>query len=171
MKIYLYPYEGLLKASKDVEVFDDALKKTCNDMLSLMYEATGVGLAAPQVGLNKRIIVIDPIHPDSGKDPKPQIFINPKIVKASSDTIKREEGCLSFPGLGVDIERPCEVEVEFQDETGKKHKNKYDGLMGRCIQHEIDHLNGVVFIDHLSKLKKDLAVKKFAKILRKWEEE
>ena len=130
-------------------------------MLETMYAAPGIGLAAVQVGILKRLIVID-ISKDKDKK-EPLFLINPKITSKSKQTSTYEEGCLSLPGHFAEIERPAECEINFIDYNGKKKEIKADGLLSTCIQHEVDHLDGVLFIDYLSKLKKDMIIKKLVK--------
>ncbi len=164
LDIVLYPDEILRMESSEVDVFDDDLKKLVNDMAETMYDAPGIGLAAPQVNINKKIIVVD-IGSDEETQRVGQLYtlINPKIVE-SSGFIKYEEGCLSIPGVREFVERPSNVKVEAQDETGKQIKVEAEGLLAVCLQHEIDHINGTLFIDHLSGLKKKLANKKLIKM-------
>ena len=132
-----------------------------DDMLETMYAAPGIGLAAVQVGILKRLIVID-ISKDKEKK-NPLFLINPEIVSRSKKTSVYEEGCLSLPGYFAEIERPAECKIEYLNYEGKKSEIDANGLLATCIQHEVDHLNGVLFIDYLSKLKKDMIVKKLVK--------
>ena len=160
-KIVLEPDPILRKESKPVEKVDDELRRLLDDMLETMYAAPGIGLAAVQVGILKRLIVID-ISKDKDKK-EPLFLINPKIISKSKQTSTYEEGCLSLPGHFAEIERPAECEINFIDYNGKKKEIKADGLLSTCIQHEVDHLDGVLFIDYLSKLKKDMIIKKLVK--------
>jgi peptide deformylase len=132
-----------------------------DDMLETMYAAPGIGLAAVQVGILKRLIVIDISKEKETKNPL--FLINPEIVSKSKKTSIYEEGCLSLPGYFAEIERPAECQIEYLDFDGKKREMKANGLLATCIQHEVDHLNGVLFIDYLSKLKKDMIIKKLVK--------
>ena len=132
-----------------------------DDMLETMYSANGIGLAAIQIGIPKNLIVIDLLTKEKKKDPL--FFVNPKIMKKSSKMSKYDEGCLSIPNLFAEIQRPSECEVEYLDYQGKKKILKANGLLATCIQHEIDHLNGILFIDYLSKLKRDIILKKLSK--------
>ena len=160
-KIVIEPDPILRKKSETLEKVDDELRKLLNDMLETMYAAPGIGLAAVQVGVLKRIIVID-ISKDKEKK-NPLFLINPEILSRSKKTSIYEEGCLSLPGHFAEIERPAECQIKFIDYNGKEKELSTDGLLATCIQHEVDHLNGVLFIDYLSKLKKDMIVKKLIK--------
>ena len=160
-KILTEPDPFLRQKSKPVEKVDDTIRKIMDDMLETMYNAPGIGLAAVQIGILKRIIVIDVSKKEEEK--KPLFLINPEIKLKSKKTSIYEEGCLSLPGYFAEIERPAECNVEFIDYYGKKKELKADGLLSTCIQHEIDHLNGVLFIDYLSKLKRDMIIKKLRK--------
>ena len=160
-KIVIEPDPILRKKSESLEKVDDEIRKLLDDMLETMYAAPGIGLAAVQVGILKRIIVID-ISKDEEKK-TPLFLVNPEIISRSKKTSVYEEGCLSLPGHFAEIERPAECQVKFIDYDGKEKELVADGLLATCIQHEIDHLNGVLFIDYLSKLKKDMIVKKLIK--------
>jgi peptide deformylase len=130
-----------------------------------MYDAPGIGLAAIQIGVPKRVIVMDLARPED--EPAPQYFVNPEILWSSEETAPYEEGCLSIPDIHEDVERPARVRVRYLDELGNRHEIDADGLLATCIQHEIDHLNGTLFIDHISKLKRDRVVKKFVKAAKR----
>ena len=159
--IVIEPDPILRKKSQVIDKVDDKLRKLLNDMLETMYSAPGIGLAAVQIGILKRLIVIDISKEEEKKNP---IFlINPEIIFQSKDTSIHEEGCLSLPGHFAEIERPAECRIKYIDYDGKKQEMKANGLLATCIQHEIDHLNGVLFIDYLSKLKKNMIVKKLVK--------
>jgi len=160
-KIVIEPDPILRKKSDHLEKVDDELRKLMDDMLETMYAAPGIGLAAVQIGILKRLIVIDITKNNEKKDPL--FLINPKIISKSSITSTYEEGCLSLPGHFAEIERPAECQVSYLDYNGKKKEMTAKGLMSTCIQHEVDHLNGVLFIDYLSKLKKDMIIKKLIK--------
>jgi len=160
-KIVIEPDPILRKKSEMLEKVDDELRALLDDMLQTMYAAPGIGLAAVQVGILKRLIVID-ISKDKEKK-NPLFLINPEIISLSKNTSVYEEGCLSLPGHFAEIERPAECQIKFIDYNGKEKKLKANGLLATCIQHEVDHLNGVLFIDYLSKLKKDMIVKKLTK--------
>ena len=160
-KIVIEPDPILRKKSEILEKVDDELRGLLDDMLETMYSAPGIGLAAVQVGILKRAIVID-ISKDKEKK-NPFFLINPEIISKSKNTSTYEEGCLSLPGYFAEIERPAECQVKYIDYFGKKKEIKATGLLSTCIQHEVDHLNGVLFIDYLSKLKRDMIVKKLIK--------
>jgi peptide deformylase len=156
------PNKLLRQISKPVESVGDEERKLMNDMLDTMYAAPGIGLAAIQIGIPKRIIVMDISRDEDKKDPR--YFVNPVIKNKNDETSKYEEGCLSVPDQFAEIERPNECEVEYLDYNGKKQLLKADGLLATCIQHEMDHLEGILFIDYLSKLKKSMIIKKLSKI-------
>ena len=160
-KIVIEPDPILRKESEPIEKVDNDLRKLLDDMLETMYAAPGIGLAAVQVGILKRLIVID-ISKDKEKK-NPLFLINPEIVSKSKNTSIYEEGCLSLPGHFAEIERPAECQINFLDYNGKKKEITAQGLLSTCIQHEVDHLNGILFIDYLSKLKKDMIIKKLVK--------
>ena len=160
-KIVIEPDPILRKKSELLEKVDDDLRKLLDDMLETMYSAPGIGLAGVQVGILKRLIVID-ISKEKDKK-NPLFLINPEIISKSESTSTYEEGCLSLPGHFAEIERPAECHIKYIDYEGKKREIKANGLLSTCIQHEVDHLNGVLFIDYLSKLKKDMIVKKLVK--------
>jgi peptide deformylase len=147
-----------------VAAVDDEVRKLADDMLETMYAAPGVGLAAPQVGVSRRVIVLDVSDDDDAKTP--HIMINPVIVKRSDALSMHEEGCLSMPEVRVEIERPAEVTVRFLDRSGKQQELRADGLLATCIQHELDHLEGKLLIDYMSRLKRDMVVRRFKKLAR-----
>ncbi len=155
------PDPRLKMVSQPVETIDDEVRALIDDMLETMYAAPGVGLAAIQVGVPKRVVVTDVSKEDQPDEPR--VFINPEIVWRSEETSIYEEGCLSIPEVYEEVERPAECRVRFLDRDGKQQELHCTGLLATCIQHEVDHLNGVLFIDHISKLKRDRIVKKFAK--------
>ncbi len=164
LDILTIPDKRLKHKSSSVEHFNNELEKIVNDMFDTLYASgNGIGLAAPQVGIQKRIVVID--LKEDGK-PNPITLINPKVVKSSVRNILNEEGCLSIPGYYANVERPSEIDVEWNDLKGTKIKKKCSGLLSVCIQHEIDHLDGILFIDYLSKLKRKMAFEKVKKILK-----
>jgi peptide deformylase len=157
----------LKQKSQPVAAVDDALRALMDDMLETMYEAPGIGLAAIQVGVPKRVIVMDIAR---GEEPKaPRYFVNPEIVWASEETAPYEEGCLSVPEIYDEVERPAKVRLRYLGYDGKPVEEEAEGLFAVCIQHEIDHLNGVLFIDHLSRLKRERAVKAVKKAASKAE--
>ena len=155
------PNKILRQISKNVDKVGDEERKLMDDMLETMYAAPGIGLAAIQIGIPKRIIVMDISRDDNKKEPK--YFVNPIIKNKNKEKAKYEEGCLSVPDQFAEIERPNSCEVEYLDYQGKKQLLKADGLLATCIQHEMDHLEGILFIDYLSKLKKTIIIKKLSK--------
>ena len=159
--IIIEPDPILREKSLPVEKVDSDLQKLLNEMLETMYAAPGIGLAAVQVGILKRLIVIDISKEKERKNPL--FLINPEITFRSEKTSIYEEGCLSLPGHFAEIERPATCHLDYVDYNGKKKAFKAEGLLATCIQHEVDHLNGVLFIDYLSKLKKDMIIKKLIK--------
>ena len=160
-KILTEPDPILRKKCEPLEKVDEETKKLMDDMLETMYAAPGIGLAAIQVGILKRLVVIDISKEEEKK--KPIFLINPQIIHQSKETSVYEEGCLSLPGQFAEIERPAECTIKYIDYNGKEKDLKAEGLLATCIQHEVDHLNGVLFIDYLSKLKKDMIIKKLVK--------
>jgi peptide deformylase len=166
-EIIILPDKRLRLVSETVKQVDAGIKKLVDDMFASMYEAPGIGLAAIQVGVAKRVITMD-LSKKEG-DHKPQVFINPEILWTSEEMATYEEGCLSIPEYYEEVERPKEVKVKYLDLDGKKHEIDAKGLLATCLQHEIDHINGVLFIDHLSKLKRDRVIKKFSKAAKKVE--
>ena len=156
------PNKLLRQISKPVETVGKEEQQLMDDMLDTMYAANGIGLAAIQIGIPKRIIVMDLSKDGEKKDPK--YFINPIIKKKDSSKATYEEGCLSVPNQFAEIDRPSKCDVEYLDYNGKKQLLKADGLLATCIQHEMDHLEGILFIDYLSKLKKSMIIKKLSKI-------
>jgi peptide deformylase len=162
--LIILPDPILRQVSRPVERIDDQLRKLAGDMLDTMYDAPGIGLAAIQVGEPVRMLVIDLAK--EGEQPAPYVFINPEIIESSEDRSVYEEGCLSIPDYYAEVERPASVRVKYLDREGKAQEITADSLMATCLQHEIDHLNGVLFIDHISKLKRDMVVKKFRKIAK-----
>ena len=163
-EIIKLPDKRLRLLSEPVKQIDGGIRKLVDDMFETMYEAPGIGLAAIQLGVAKRVITMDLSKKED--DHKPQVFINPEITWQSDERAKFEEGCLSIPDYYEEVERPAEVKVKFLDLSGKKHEIDAKGLLATCLQHEIDHINGVLFIDHLSKLKRDRVIKKFSKAAR-----
>ena len=161
MQIIIAPDTRLNQVAVDVKNIDKTIELTLDRMLNCMYENNGIGLAATQVGLSKRLVVIDCSSGDNIK--KPIKFINPEVIELSESNIEFEEGCLSLPNQYANVTRPNFVIVKYRDIKGKLHKNKFEGLEGTCIQHEIDHLNGKLFVDHISKLRKQIILKKLRK--------
>ncbi len=162
--LVILPDPVLRQVSKPVERVDDELRRFADDMLETMYDAPGIGLAAIQIGEPRRMLVIDLAKEDEPK--APHVIINPEIVASGDGVSVYEEGCLSIPDYYAEVERPDTVTVRYLDRDGKERLIEADGLMATCLQHEIDHLNGVLFIDHISKLKRDMVVRKFRKLAR-----
>jgi len=163
------PDPGLRAVAEPVAKVDDAVRAIVADMFDTMYDARGIGLAATQVGILQRIVVIDLQERESEDDPPkpvrdPHVFINPELLWVSEETGIYNEGCLSIPEQYAEVERPLTCRVKWLDEKGEAHEAEFDGLMSTCIQHEIDHLNGVLFIDHISRLKREMVLKKLAKL-------
>jgi peptide deformylase len=159
--ILVVPDPTLKLVSKPVDAVDDELRALMDDMLETMYAAPGIGLAAIQIGVAKRVIVMDIARPE--EDKAPRFFVNPEILWASEETVPYEEGCLSVPEIYDEVERPARVKLRYLDYHGKQIEEDAEGLFAVCIQHEMDHLEGVLFIDHLSRLKREQAVKKVKK--------
>ncbi|MDF0695520.1 peptide deformylase [Rhizobium sp. MC63] len=159
--LIILPDPLLRQLSKPIERVDADLQRLADDMLETMYDAPGIGLAAIQIGVPRRMLVIDVSR--EGEEKQPQVFINPEIVKSSDDRSVYEEGCLSIPDYYAEVERPATVSVKYLDREGKEQTVDADGLLATCLQHEIDHLNGVLFIDHISRLKREMVIKKFTK--------
>jgi peptide deformylase len=163
--ILILPDKRLRKVSEPVKKIDADIHKLIEDMFETMYDAPGIGLAAIQVGTPKRVVTMDLAKKDEPQNP--QVFINPEIVWSSEEKATYEEGCLSIPEFYDDVERPAQVKVKYLDRDGKPQEVEANGLFATCLQHEIDHLNGILFIDHLSKLKRDRVVKKFTKAAKR----
>lgn len=163
--LIILPDPLLRVQSKPVERIDDELRQFSDDMLETMYDAPGIGLAAIQVGVPIRMLVIDLAKEEEPK--APITFINPEIVQLSDELSIYEEGCLSIPEYFAEVERPASLTVRYQDLDGKTQELTTDGLLATCLQHEIDHLNGVLFIDHISRLKREMVIKKFTKAARR----
>ena len=160
------PDPGLRAVASPVSEVDDSIRATLADMFETMYAARGIGLAAIQVGIEKRLVVIDLQEPEEeGGEPvrKPVAFVNPELLWVSDELAVYNEGCLSIPEQYAEVARPARCRVKWLDGDGKPHEQEMDGLMATCIQHEIDHLNGVLFTDQISRLKRDMIMKKLAK--------
>ena len=166
-EIIKLPDKRLRLVSEPVKHVDAGIKKLVDDMFETMYAAPGIGLAAIQLGVAKRVVTMDLSKKED--EQKPRVFINPEITWTSDETAKYEEGCLSIPDYYEEVERPAEVKVKYLDLDGKQHEIEADGLLATCLQHEIDHVNGILFIDHLSKLKRDMVIKKFKKAAKRGE--
>ena len=165
MQIIVAPDIRLNQISKKVEIIDDSIISTLNQMLECMYQNNGIGLAAPQVGILKRLVVIDCSENKDIK--KPLKLINPEITKLSKNVSEFEEGCLSLPSQYAKVTRSSEIVLKYKNIKGMICENKFSGLEATCIQHEIDHLNGKLFVDHISKLKKNIIIKKLKKLKKK----
>jgi peptide deformylase len=161
LPIITIPDPLLRKKAAPIERVDAGLLKLAESMLATMYDAPGIGLAAPQVGILRRLIVMDPSRDEEAK--QPLIMVNPVILARGSEMRTHEEGCLSIPDVTAEIERPAMTRVGFIDTEGKSREQTLEGIWSTLVQHEIDHLNGVLFIDYLSRLKRDMIVKKFTK--------
>ena len=164
LPIITIPDPVLRKQAEDIERIDSELLKLAQDMLATMYDAPGIGLAAPQIGVSRRLIVMDPSRDEAPKEPL--IMVNPVILERSEEMRTHEEGCLSIPDVVAEIDRPAITRVAYIDEEGKKRERTLEGILSTLVQHEIDHLNGILFIDYLSRLKRDMIVKKFSKAKR-----
>ena len=163
--ILIHPDPRLKKHCDPVEAVDDDLRRLAADMLETMYDAPGIGLAAPQVGVMRRVLVMDCVKED-GVPARPMVLINPQITWASEDRSTYEEGCLSIPEQYADVERPAEVDVTWMDLDGETQSERFTGLWATCVQHEIDHLDGKLFIDYLKPLKRQMITRKMQKLKR-----
>ncbi len=163
-EILTVPHPVLKQVSVNVDAVDDDLRALMDDMLETMYAAPGIGLAAVQIGVPKRVIVMDLAR--EGEAPQPRYYVNPEILWASGETAPYEEGCLSVPEIFDEVDRPTQVKLRYLNYQGEQVEEDAEGLFAVCIQHEMDHLNGVLFIDHLSRLKREQAVKKVKKLVR-----
>ena len=161
LPIIIAPDQRLKRPALPVDSVNSEVRSLMDNMLETMYQAPGIGLAAPQVGIKQRIIVIDCSSKDEA--PQPYRMVNPELVSVSTELSTHEEGCLSLPGFYAEITRPAEARVSYTDEKGKQQTIDVDGLLSVCIQHEIDHLNGILFVDHLSSLKRNMILKKMVK--------
>jgi peptide deformylase len=166
-EIIILPDKRLRSVSKPVAGIDDEIRTLVADMFETMYKAPGIGLAAIQVAVPARVVVMDLSKREGPTEPR--VFINPEIIWKSEEISRYEEGCLSIPDIQEDVERPARVKVKYLDLDGKPQEDDADGLFATCIQHEVDHLNGVLFIDYISKLKRDRIIKKFSKAAKRTE--
>jgi peptide deformylase len=164
LDILIAPDPRLKLTAQPVPVVDDTIRRLMDDMLETMYAAPGIGLAAPQVGKPVRVVVVD--IADEGEPPHPYRMVNPEIVDASADLRVTNEGCLSVPDFYADVERADAITVKYQDEHGDKKTLKADGMLATCIAHEIEHLDGVLFVDHLSLVKRNIILRKLQKAKR-----
>jgi peptide deformylase len=167
--ILILPDPRLRLVSEPVEKVDAGIRKLVDEMFETMYGAPGIGLAAIQVGVPKRVVTMDLAKKDEPRNPK--VYINPELLWASEERSTYEEGCLSIPEYYEEVERPSQVRVRYTDLEGNEQEIEANGLLATCLQHEIDHLNGVLFIDHLSKLKRSRVIRKFAKAAKRETEE
>ena len=163
--IIVLPDKRLRQVSDPVKAVDAGVRTLVDDMFETMYKAPGVGLAAIQVGVARRVVTVDTAKKEEPKNP--QVFINPEIVWSSEEKSTYEEGCLSIPEYYEEVERPTQVKVRFMDLDGATQEVAADGLLATVLQHEIDHINGILFIDHISKLKRDRVIKKFVKAAKR----
>jgi peptide deformylase len=163
--ILIIPDKTLRLVSEPVTRFDRELRTLVDDMFETMYAAPGIGLAAVQIGVTQRVITMDLAKKDDPKEPR--VFINAEVTWSSDERSTYEEGCLSIPEYYEEVERPARVKVKYADIEGKTHEVEADGLLATCLQHEIDHTNGVLFIDYISKLKREMVLKKFKKAAKR----
>ncbi|MBX9455431.1 MAG: peptide deformylase [Rhizobium sp.] len=159
--LIILPDPVLRQVSAPFETIDDSVHALSSDMIETMYDAPGIGLAAVQIGIPRRMLVIDVSKEDEEK--APQVFINPEILQSSDERSVYEEGCLSIPDYYAEVERPARITVKYLGLDGKEHIDDAEGLLATCLQHEIDHLNGVLFIDYISRLKREMVIRKFTK--------
>ncbi|EAQ03864.1 peptide deformylase [Pseudooceanicola batsensis HTCC2597] len=163
--ILIHPDPRLKKVAEPVADITDELRTTADDMLETMYDAPGIGLAGPQIGLMARLIVLDCVKEET-LPPRPLVMFNPRVVASSDEKSVYEEGCLSIPDQYAEVERPAEVTVEWLDRDGVLQEESFDGLWATCVQHEIDHLNGKLFIDYISPIKRQMITRKMQKLKR-----
>lgn len=164
LQILQAPHPGLKRVAQPVAEVTDEVRTLMDDMLETMYRAPGIGLAAPQVGIDKRIVVVDVAREES--DRNPLRLINPELVWTSDDSIAMEEGCLSLPEQFAEVKRPSAVRLRYLDEAGSAQEIEADGMLARCLQHEVDHLDGILFVDHLSPLRRNMILRKLEKARR-----
>ena len=164
LPIITAPDPRLRRKCAPVEAVDDGVRRLMDDMLETMYAAPGIGLAAPQVGIARRVIVVDVTREDQER--APYRMVNPAVVEVSDDLASYEEGCLSLPQHYEEVTRPGRARIRYLDETGEAREIEVEGMLATCIQHEIDHLEGILFVDHISKLKRDMIIRKLAKAKR-----
>jgi len=166
MKLIIVPDPILKSVAKPVDRVDDKIRKIFDDMLETMYEAPGIGLAANQVNLLHRVLVMDTEVREGGEGKKPVFMANPEIVWASEEPSTMEEGCLSIPGQFAEVTRPAKVRVRYLDYNNEQQEYEASGLPSHCVQHEIDHLNGVLFVDYLSALKRNMMIRRVQKMMK-----
>ena len=163
LPILLHPDPRLKKTCPELADISDEIRTLAADMLDTMYEAPGIGLAAPQIGSEARLFVMDCAQREEEEEPNPMVLINPEIIASSDELGVYNEGCLSLPELFADVERPAEITMRFIDLDGNEQTRDFGGLWATCAQHELDHLNGVLFIDHLSRMKRQMMTRKMVK--------
>lgn len=163
--ILIHPDPRLKTRAEPVAGIDDEIRRLADDMLETMYDAPGIGLAAPQLGVLRRVLVMDCVK-EEGVPPRPMVLVNPEIAWASEETRVYEEGCLSIPEQYAEVERPAEVEVRWTGLDGERHSERFADLWATCVQHEIDHLNGRLFIDYLRPLRRQMITRKMVKLKR-----
>jgi peptide deformylase len=164
LPLIIAPDERLKTRSAPIEAIDDGIRTLAGNMLDTMYHERGIGLAAVQVGVLKRMLVADVTWREDAGPGEQHVLINPEIVEDSAELNVYKEGCLSFPDQFADVTRPKGVRVRYQDLSGKTQEKEFEGLLATCVQHEIDHLNGIVFVDHISSLKRDMIIRKLKKL-------
>ncbi|MEM1160467.1 MAG: peptide deformylase [Pseudomonadota bacterium] len=164
--ILIHPDPRLRTVCDPITEFGEDIRALKDQMLGTMYEAPGLGLAAPQIGLTKRLLVMDCAKSDEGEMPSPMCIVNPEIVSRTDETAEREEGCLSIPGTFTQIKRPAAVRVRYQDEDGVEHERDFEGLWATCVQHEMDHLDGKLFIDYLTATKRSMITQRMKRLKR-----
>ena len=162
--IIIAPDKRLKLRSAPVEAIDDSIRSLLDDLLETMYAEDGVGLAAIQVGVPKRLVVAD-VHPKDGP-PAPIKLINPEILEVSEELIVHEEGCLSLPDQFAEVERPLKARIRYLDETGTRQEREFEGVLAVCLQHEIDHLEGILFVDHISAIRRNIILRRLHKLKR-----
>ena len=170
LPILIAPHPTLKAKAKPVKEVTETIRTLLNDMLETMYDAPGIGLAANQIGSLERVLVMDCGSRNEDEAPRPIKIINPEITGVSEELSTYEEGCLSIPEQYADVERPAAVRVKYLDEHGKRQEQVFTGLEATCVQHEIDHLDGILFVDHLSNLKRNMLMKKLKKLIKEREE-
>lgn len=163
LPIILAPDPRLKLVSKPVDKVDDGIARLMDDMLETMYDAPGIGLAAPQIGVPKRVIVVDIARKDKGEEPNPLKMANPELIATSEDLKSWDEGCLSLPEHYAEVNRPSRVAVRYLDENNKRQEIEAGGVLAVCLQHEMDHLDGILFVDHVSALKRNMILRKLRK--------
>ncbi len=164
--LVILPDSVLRQVSAPVDTITPEIKTLAADMLATMYDAPGIGLAAIQIGVPKRIVTID-LSKSDDEEKAPMVFVNPEVIWTSEETSTHEEGCLSIPEYYEEVERPASIKLRYMDLDGKTQEIAAEGLLATCLQHEVDHLNGVLFIDYLSRLKRERVTKRFAKVAKR----